>query len=118
MSGRSSSRGSFSWYLKSEDLQDRLDTNMSSACSSIAASVAVMTVHGDADADVPVGDAHKFDQAIKVSGCELGWPNTKLGRVSKQERVCGGLGAAAAEGVLGLMRKNHSVVYVVMQRGM
>lgn len=65
MSGRST-KGPFSWQLRKEDLQDRLDTDMAAACSSIART-AVLTVHGSADADVPVQDAHKIAAAIKVS---------------------------------------------------
>ncbi|WIA35809.1 hypothetical protein OEZ86_004196 [Tetradesmus obliquus] len=64
MSGRSR-KGPFSWQLRKEDLQDRLDTDMAAGCSSIART-AVLTVHGSADADVPVQDAHKIAAAIKA----------------------------------------------------
>jgi hypothetical protein len=65
MSGRSH-KGTFSWQLRKEDLQDRLDTDMAAACRNIA-KTAVLTVHGSADADVPVQDAHKIAAAVKVS---------------------------------------------------
>ncbi|KAF6266282.1 Alpha/Beta hydrolase protein [Scenedesmus sp. NREL 46B-D3] len=64
LSGRSH-KGSFTWHLRKEDLQDRLDTDMAAACGSIA-ETAVLTVHGSADADVPVQDAHKIAAAIKA----------------------------------------------------
>jgi hypothetical protein len=67
MSGRSH-KGPFTWQLRKEDLQDRLNTDMAAACGSIA-KAAVLSVHGSADADVPVQDAHKIAAAIKVSSC-------------------------------------------------
>lgn len=44
MSGRSRSRGPFTWWLRQEDLQDRLDTDVATACAQIPASTAVLTV--------------------------------------------------------------------------
>jgi dipeptidyl aminopeptidase/acylaminoacyl peptidase len=81
-----SHKGSFTWRLRKEDVDDRLSTDMSAACSQIQ-KTAVLTVHGDADADVPVADAMKFDQLIQVSqrtealcvccepltGCQVTW---------------------------------------------
>lgn len=66
MFGRSS-KGSFTWQLTREDLQDRLSTDVAAACAAIK-QTAVLTVHGDADADVPVRDAHKIAAAVQV-GC-------------------------------------------------
>lgn len=64
MPGRSS-KGSFTWQLTKEDLEDRLSTDMAAACAAIRRT-SVMTVHGNADADVPVRDAHKIAAAIQV----------------------------------------------------
>jgi hypothetical protein len=71
MSGRSH-KGPFTWQLRKEDLQDRLNTDMAAACSSLN-KTAVLTVHGSADADVPVQDAHKIAAAIKVCSCPRGF---------------------------------------------
>lgn len=64
MAGRSQ-KSTFRWMLRQEDLEDRLSTDMAAACSKIQRT-SVLTVHGDADADVPVSEAHKIAQAIKV----------------------------------------------------
>jgi len=47
MSGFSRSRGSFCWWLRQEDLRDRLSTDVAGACRQIPDSTAVLTVRGE-----------------------------------------------------------------------
>lgn len=65
MSGESRARGAFSWWLTQEDLDDRLSTDVAAAAAQIPPSTAVLTVHGSADADVPVADAREFSKRIQ-----------------------------------------------------
>jgi hypothetical protein len=44
MSGHSRSRGKFTWWLRKEDLEDRLATDVAAACRQIPATSAVLTV--------------------------------------------------------------------------
>jgi hypothetical protein len=73
MSGQSRSKGKFTWWLRQEDLHDRLGTDVAAAARAISASTAVLTVHGTADADVPVADAREFDKLIQVQLYTMLW---------------------------------------------
>ncbi|KAK9814056.1 hypothetical protein WJX72_000039 [[Myrmecia] bisecta] len=53
----------FKWVLTKEDMQDRLSTNMDAAARGIKHSQ-VLTLHGSADATIPVEDALSFAERI------------------------------------------------------
>ncbi|XP_048133657.1 putative uncharacterized protein YDL057W isoform X4 [Rhodamnia argentea] len=61
--------GTISYRVTWESLMDRLNTNMHEACLQIDKSCRVLTVHGSADAIIPVADALEFAKII---------PNHKL----------------------------------------
>ncbi len=63
-------RGTFTWLLSQEDLQERLSTDMAAATAQIQHS-RVLTIHGSADADVPVSEARAFDAAMAAGLHEL-----------------------------------------------
>lgn len=44
MQGSSRTKGSFTWQLRKEDLQDRLDTDVAEACRNIPEDISVLTV--------------------------------------------------------------------------
>ncbi|KAJ7294894.1 hypothetical protein O6H91_21G068900 [Diphasiastrum complanatum] len=56
--------GNVDYKVTKESLQDRLNTDMKTACLSISKSCRVLTVHGSWDMVVPVADAYEFDKVI------------------------------------------------------
>ncbi|KAJ4708661.1 Alpha/beta-Hydrolases superfamily protein [Melia azedarach] len=73
--------GDVEYRVTEESLMDRLNTNMHEACLHIDKECRVLTIHGDADAVIPVEDAHKFDKIIPnhklhiVKGANHGYTN-------------------------------------------
>lgn len=91
----SNHKGPFTWQLHEDDLEDRLSTDMAAACAAIK-HTAVLTIHGDADADVPIKDAYKIAETIKVS-------------ILARMEICLTIDTAAAVTVLGLQWSDSSL---------
>jgi S-formylglutathione hydrolase FrmB len=70
MRGRSAVRGEFAWTLTQADLDARLKTDVLGAAACVR-DTAILIVHGDADTEVPVSDAHALDAAL-TSVCAPG----------------------------------------------
>ncbi|CAK8564035.1 unnamed protein product [Lathyrus sativus] len=70
--------GSVDYRITEESLKDRLSINMHETCMQIDKECRFLTVHGDADAIIPVGDAFEFANIL---------PNHKLHIVEGADHV-------------------------------
>ena len=50
-----------------QDLNDKMTLDMADVCDRIPDSVEVLTIHGTADARIPVEDAHSYAEQLKGS---------------------------------------------------
>ncbi|KAK2358660.1 alpha/beta-Hydrolases superfamily protein [Trifolium repens] len=63
--------GSVDYRITEESLKDRLSINMHEACQQIDKECRFLTVHGDADTIIPVGDALEFFEGNFCKGTSL-----------------------------------------------
>ena len=56
---------------RTQDLQERIDTNMTEACAKITPRTAFLIVHGDQDQSVPVSNAGQYHKAVPGSQLEI-----------------------------------------------
>lgn len=57
-------RDGFTFFLTKDSLHERLRLDMGDVASAIPSSIAVLTIHGEQDTTIPVGDAFEFDARI------------------------------------------------------